>query len=1126
MLAAVSSPASGQVSGISCLSRTGSHVAGDTYTNSCTQAIKVIGARYRSINNKKVCRAFPDNQTINAGGYLYLAVSTRNGRLCFEYANARSHYDAGLKACSTVSENLTQCGGGPNNNGSFTVYTPGSIPSGSISLSSSQISLLEDGNAFPLRISLSLDNTDEPPESNVVINITSDNADVRISPASVTFTPSNYGTSQNISFNAPNDDDATDETGTITFEATISSGLSVANKTASVSVTDDDDTPSGTIQVTPSGTLTIDEGDAAGVTLSVRLSAAPNADVTVSLAKTNADVTLSPSSLTFTTANWSTAQNVTVKASHDDNDDDETDTITLSATGGIIAPNVTKTVTITDDDEAEFLLTTATLSLTAGDSGTFGVRLGTRPSADVTVTVTASNSSKLTIDTDPETPGNQGTLSFNQYGQTNAWNQHRTVTVTAVQDNDQNDESLTITLTGMGGDYQGKTATATVTYLPLGTIQVTPAGTLSINEGASANLSVRLSTWPSSNVTVSLAKTSTDVRLSPASLTFTPDNWNTAQTVTVSAIRDTDTTNDTDTITLSATGGISASNVTKAVTITDLGSNLPGAHECVEVTTSDNDSTFENHCAENVALYFKVTFSGLCINFSQNLSSGGTFADSRVNFPAKYCIEYQDSTHQANSGYQSSCRSLLTDCGTSGLTAVAPGTTSPLGTIQVTPARTLTINEGASTNLSVSLSTAPTSDVRVTLTELANTGVTVIDTDTGTTGNQNTLTFTTTNWGTAQSVTVSAAEDDDATDDTATIRLNASGGGYANATGSVMVNVTDDDEVKLNLSTTTLPVTEGSNATFTVSLDSVPSDDVTVTLTQPSNTDVTVDTNTSAANNQNTLTFTTADWNTAQSVTVSAAEDDDAIADTATIGLSASGGGYGSATGNVAVNITDNDSPGLTINPDTLSITEGSSGNFSVSLTTQPSENVTVTIAQPSNTDITVDTDSGTSGNQNTLSFTTGNYNTAQSVTVNVAEDADTANDNATLNITASGADYTSVTGSVSVTATDNDSAGLTINPDTLNITEGNSGNFTVSLTTQPSENVTVTIAQPSNTDITVDTDSGTSGNQNTLTFTTGNYNTAQSVTVNVAKMPTPPMTMPPSTSPPVVPTTPASPAA
>ena len=525
-----------------------------------------------------------------------------------------------------------------------------------------------------------------------------------------------------------------------------------------------------------------------------------------------------------------------------------------------------------------------------------------------------------------------------------------------------------------------------------GTMQITPAGTLTITEGASGNLMVSLSTAPTRDVSVTLAKTNTDVTLSPASLTFTTSNWNTSQNITVSAAQDADSTNDTDTITLSATGGITASNVTKAVAITD--------------------------------------------NDTPNLT-------------------------------------------------INPDT--------------LNITEGGNNSFSVSLTTQPSENVTVTIAQPSNTDITV-DTDSGTSGNQNTLTFTTGNYNTAQSVTVNVAEDADTTNDNATLNITASGADYTSVTGSVTISATDNDTPGLTINPDTLNITEGGNNSFSISLVTQPSENVTVTIAQPSNTDITVDTDSGTSGNQNTLTFTTGNYNTAQSVTVNVAEDADTTNDNATLNITASGADYTSVTGSVTISATDNDTPGLTINPDTLNITEGGNNSFSISLVTQPSENVIVTIAQPSNTDITVDTDSGTSGNQTTLSFTTGNYNTAQSVTVNVAEDADTANDNATLSITASGADYTSATGSVSVTATDNDTPGLTINPDTLNITEGGNNSFSVSLTTPPSENVTVTIAQPSNTDITVDTDSGTSGNQTTLSFTTGNYSTAQSVTVNVAE--------------------------
>ncbi|SNX66225.1 cellulose 1,4-beta-cellobiosidase [Streptomyces sp. TLI_55] len=63
-------------------------------------------------------------------------------------------------------------------------------------------------------------------------------------------------------------------------------------------------------------------------------------------------------------------------------------------------------------------------------------------------------------------------------------------------------------------------------------------GQLAVQQGKSGTFSVKLSTQPASNVTVSVERTSGNTGLSVtsgSSLTFTPSNWNTAQQVTVTA---------------------------------------------------------------------------------------------------------------------------------------------------------------------------------------------------------------------------------------------------------------------------------------------------------------------------------------------------------------------------------------------------------------------------------------------------------------------------------------------------------------------------------------------------------------------------------------------------------------
>ncbi|MEU3168284.1 glycoside hydrolase family 6 protein [Streptosporangium sp. NPDC006930] len=92
--------------------------------------------------------------------------------------------------------------------------------------------------------------------------------------------------------------------------------------------------------------LSVPEGSSR--TAAFRLSQAPSGNVTVSLAKTgDSDITIAPSTLTFTTANWNTAQNVTVSAAQDADQTNGTATITATAAGHTAA---TVAVTEADDD--------------------------------------------------------------------------------------------------------------------------------------------------------------------------------------------------------------------------------------------------------------------------------------------------------------------------------------------------------------------------------------------------------------------------------------------------------------------------------------------------------------------------------------------------------------------------------------------------------------------------------------------------------------------------------------------------------------------------------------------------------------------------------------------------------
>ena len=141
-----------------------------------------------------------------------------------------------------------------------------------------------------------------------------------------------------------------------------------------------------------------------------------------------------------------------------------------------------------------------------------------------------------------------------------------------------------------------------------------------------------------------------------------------------------------------------------------------------------------------------------------------------------------------------------------------------------------------------------------------------------------------------------------------------------------------------------MTVTEGSTASYKVKLATKPSDDVTVTVarktTGTQDSDISVKTGSS-------LTFTTSNWSSDQTVTLQAAEDNDADNGTAVIGHTASGGGYGSTTADLTATESDNDTRGLTLDPTSVTVTEGSTASYKIKLTTKPSASVTVTVGLP-----------------------------------------------------------------------------------------------------------------------------------------------------------------------------------
>jgi hypothetical protein len=181
-----------------------------------------------------------------------------------------------------------------------------------------------------------------PPAANVTVMVTSSNtAKATVSPAMLTFTPTNSATPQMVQVTPVADDDSRDEMVTLTFVAT---GITPAPPSRTVAVAIDDP-DSQALQVMPA-MVSVTEG--ATTTFEVRLTLNPGASSTVNVFSQNpAKVEVSPPVLTFNQINFSTPQTVTVRSLQDE--DLANDSVTITLTGSA-ADNVNVPVTVTDDD--------------------------------------------------------------------------------------------------------------------------------------------------------------------------------------------------------------------------------------------------------------------------------------------------------------------------------------------------------------------------------------------------------------------------------------------------------------------------------------------------------------------------------------------------------------------------------------------------------------------------------------------------------------------------------------------------------------------------------------------------------------------------------------------------------
>ena len=897
----------------------------------------------------------------------------------------------------------------------------------------------------------------------------------------------------------------------VTVSATAAGGNGVvAPSDATLTLRDDD---YGLDVGAVSGTATEAGGQA---TFTVALLSQPTAAVTVAVSSRDPDEgTVEPSSLVFSTGDWSTAQTVTVTGAQDTVDDGTvTWQVRLDPSSGdtdydgLDAEDVA--VTTTDDDGPPgvtlALNPTSIAESGAGNVATVTARLSHPSGAATTVTV-AAVSGAFTVGA-----GAAGVVVI-AAGDTTSTD---TATVTAVDDDtDAPDRTATVTATVTNARAAADSETMAVTgaALTLTDDDAAPGATLSLDPasiaepGGVSTVSATLS-HPSSQpstVTVTAVSGAYTVGTDATIVIAAGSTTAASDTATITAVDDDlhhGSAGRSATVTAALTNGQGAGAVTgAALTITDdetlptlslvLSSNSISENGGVAtITASLAGLSGKSSAATTVTVAAAAVASSGAVagDFTQTATTLTIAAGSLTSMGLVTVTGVDNDVDAANKLVRISGTTTggngIENPGLTVLTLTDDEATATAALVLTPPA---IAESGGLSTVTATLSHPTTEAVTLTV---ATTAVSpAVQGDFTRTGS--TLTIAAGATTSTGLVTVTANDNNDAQGSKRVrVAASASGGRGVAAPSSEMLTLRDD-EPGLNVGAVGGQATEGGGrATFTVALTTRPSEAVTVSVTgrdaggDPDESEGTV--------SPPSLVFTTTGWETAQTVTVTGADDDVDDGDAAwKVRLDPASGDtdYNGLTA-VDVDVTttdDEDLPVATLVLTPASISEaGGLATVTATLSGKSSAAVTLTVGT---TAVSPAIQSDFTQTGTTLTIAAGATTSAGAVTV-AAVDNSVAQGSKRVTVSAAAAGGNGVA--------DPSDATLTLRDDEFSLAEsavsgqategGGQATFTVALRSPPSQAVTVAVSSQDTSEGTVDPSS--------LIFSTGDWSTAQTVTV------------------------------
>jgi hypothetical protein len=631
-------------------------------------------------------------------------------------------------------------------------------------------------------------------------------------------------------------------------------------------------------------------------------------------------------------------------------------------------------------------------------------------------------------------------------------------------------------------------------------VTVAPTTGLTTTEaGGTATFTLVLNKQPTIDVTIGISSSDTaEGTVSPSSVTFTPQNWNAAQTVTVTGVGDfiadgdhtydvvlapavsidprysgyqvppvqlVNVNNNVAGFVVNPTSGLVTSEAGQSATFTIVLTSQPLADVTVPLSSSNP--------SQGAVSPASVTFNATNWNVAQTVTVTGV-DDHIVNGDQTYSVLTAPAV-SADAAYN----------GLDGPDVRVTNMEFDVAGVTVTPTSGLVTTElGGAATFTVVLTSMPVADVVLSFVSSdASQGVV----------SPASVTFNAASWDVPQTVTVTGVHDFIAhganqayTVSTAVTSADPIYNGHS--VPVVSLTNTEIDVAGITVSRTSGLVTTEAGGTdnFTMVLTSKPQASVTIPLSSSNPSQGTV--------SPASVTFDATNWNIAQTVTVTGVDDhifngDQPYTVVTGAAISTDLGYSGLDPVDVSVTNTEKDVASVTVSPASGLVTTelGGTATFTVVLTSIPSADVMLTFTSS-------DTSQGVVSPA-TVTLNASNWNVPQPVAVTGVRDfiAQSGGQSYTVSTAVTSADpnyNAKAVPTVSLTNTEVDVAGVTLSPTSGLVTTelGGTATFTAVLTSKPIASVVLTFTSS-------DTSQGVVS-PTSVTFDATNWNVAQTVTV------------------------------